>query len=229
MNLLGKRVLITGGTSGLGLSLAKLLTNEGARVWGCGHSQESVLEARSSLPISNYSAVMCDVLDYDALKKLVESIGQVDVLINSAGIFLDGFVEDNDISRISSVIDTNLKGVIFATHAVLKGMKERNEGIIVNVSSTAGLKGKPNQAVYAASKFGVTGFTESLKIDLKGTKVDVLGFYPSKMNTQLMKHSGVNKDTSQWMDPKDVAEVILFMLKRPDSMRMDKVVVKRRS
>lgn len=229
MNLLGKRVLITGGTSGLGLALAKLLTSEGARVWGCGHSQESVTEARSMLPISTYSAVVCDVLDYDALKKLVESIGQVDVLINSAGIFLDGLVEDNDVSRISSVIDTNLKGVIYATHAVLKGMKERNEGIIVNVSSTAGLKGKPNQAVYAASKYGVTGFTESLKIDLKGTKVDVLGFYPSKMNTNLMKHSGVNKDTSQWMDPKDVAEVILFMLKRPASMRMDKVVVKRRT
>lgn len=229
MQLLGKHVLVTGGTSGLGLSLSKLLVEKGARVWGLGHTQESVDRARSVLPVSTFVPKQCSVLDQHAMRAVVESMEHVDILVNCAGIFIEGMVEDNDEEKVSMVVDVNLKGVIYTTQAVLPQMKQRNSGVIVNVSSTAGLKPKQLQSVYVATKFGVRGFTESIKLDLKGTNIDVLGFYPSKMNTALMENSGYHKDTSNWMNPDEVAEVLIFMLERPASMRMDKVVVKRRT
>lgn len=229
MSLTGKHVLITGGTSGLGLSASRILVDKGARVWACGRTEESAKEARSVLPVSTYMPMRCDVLNQTSFCEIIEKIDHVDILINSAGLFIEGPLEENDPERIAQVIDVNLKGLILTTQAVLPGMKEQNSGIIVNVSSTAGLKPKLHQAVYAATKYGVRGFTESLKRELRGTNVDVLGFYPGKMNTPLMQKSGFRKDTSNWMNPDDVAEVLVYMLERPASLRMDKVVVKRRS
>lgn len=228
MQLTGKHVLIAGGTSGLGLSVSKLLVDKGARVWAFGRSQESVEQAHAMLPASTYMPTQCDILNLLSLQQLAYSMEKIDVLINSAGVYLEGLLEENDPAQISKVIDTNLKGLIYTTQVVLPYMKKQNSGTVINISSTAGLKPKLQQSVYAASKYGVQGFTESLKLELLGKDIDVLGFYPGKMNTPLMQKSGFAKDTTGWMNPDEVAEIIVYMLERPSNMKMDKVVVKRR-
>lgn len=91
------------------------------------------------------------------------------------------------------------------------------------------MKGRNNQAVYVASKYGVTGFTDSLKEDLADTNVKVSGFYPGGMNTSLFKKAGKPKDNSDWMDTNKVAEVIVFMIERDMTMVMDHVVLNKRN
>ena len=118
--------------------------------------------------------------------------------------------------------------MIYTTKAVLPEMLKQKDGYIINVSSTSGLKGRAGQSVYASSKYGVTGFTESLQEDLKSTNVKVAGFYPGGMNTKLFEKAGDLKDNEDWMDTGKVAEILIFMLERDDTMVMDHVVLNKR-
>src|SRR5699024_8099514 len=106
-----------------------------------------------------------------------------DILINNAGLGVFKLTEHIDNNAIDDMIDINLKGTIYCTQAVLLRMKEKNEGTIVNVISTAGLEGKVNESVYCASKFGVKGFTESLLVELQDSAVKVLAAYMGGMKT----------------------------------------------
>ena len=157
----------------------------------------------------------------------MQKVGNIDILVNAAGVWYDGQLEDHSDDQINQQIDINLKGVIYACKTVIPQMKKRKEGCIVNISSTSGIKAKANHSVYVASKWGVTGFTKSLQIDLMGSGVKVLGFYPGGMSTNLFKNSRKGVDNSSWMNPKKVAEIIVFMIEREESMTMDHVVVNR--
>jgi len=122
-------------------------------------------------------------------------------------------------------------GTIYMTRSVLQLMKNENYGTIINVSSTSGLPtgGHAGESVYMASKYGVAGFTEGLKKEISEEKrnIRILGFYPGGMNTGFFAKSGQEKDTSGFMDPKEIAEIIVFMLERSDSIKMDHVEVNR--
>ena len=107
-------------------------------------------------------------------------------------------------------------------------MLKKNNGFIINVSSTYGLSGRKNGSVYAASKFAVRGFTESLELDLQKTNIKVAGFYPGGMKTKLFTNAQMEKDIKHYIEPIKVAEVIVFMLERDDSMIVDQVEVERR-
>lgn len=137
-------------------------------------------------------------------------------------------MDDNSEEKISEVIDTNIKGVIFTTKVALAHMRKQKSGFILNIVSTSGLKGRKDQSVYVASKFAVRGFTDSLKEDLAGTHIKVAGFYPGGMNTRLFEKAGFTKENSKWMDTNKVASIVIFMLKQDDEMILDHVVLNRR-
>jgi NADP-dependent 3-hydroxy acid dehydrogenase YdfG len=222
-----KIAVITGGSDGLGLAIAKLFTNKGAVVHIVGRNQERLQKAKESSNSKNLFIHQSDVSNYQSVKNIYDEIGNIDILINNAGIWLEGMLTDNDEKLISKTIDINLKGVIYSTKAVLPEMIKRNEGIIFNVSSTSGLSGKELQSVYVASKFGVRGFTESLELDLASTNIKVFGFYPGGMNTDLFKKAGSLRQTQDWMKTEKVAEVVLFMIENDDSMVVNQVTLKR--
>jgi 3-oxoacyl-[acyl-carrier protein] reductase len=228
MELADKTVLVTGGSDGLGFAIAKKLLQRKAKVVICGRSLQRLEQAKSRLNSANLSTIQCDVSDYQAVTNMVAKLGPIDILINNAGIWVEGDLETHTPEHISQTIDINLKGAIYVTRAVLPDMKQRNEGFIFNISSTSGTKGKPGQSVYVASKFGVRGFTESLKIDLYHTNIKVAGFYPGGMKTKLFEKTGSNKDVSQYMDPNKVAAIVIFILERDDTMIMDHVVLNKR-
>jgi len=228
MDLKDKNVVITGGSDGLGFSLAKLFVNKGSKVYIIGRDKTKLNEATKILG-NNAKGYSANVSKLEEIQKVADEIGSIDILINNAGIWIEGSLVDNSENEISNAIDTNLKGVIFSTKAFLPKLLKSNEAHIVNISSTSGLKGRTGQPVYVASKFGVTGFTESLKEDLANTNVKVSGFYPGGMNTSLFQKAGKPKDNSDWMNTDKVAEIVVFMIERDMTMVMDHVVLNKRN
>lgn len=227
MNIKDKTVVITGGSDGLGLSLAKAFAGKGAKVVILGRDKARIDTALEQLG-SNAQGYVADVTKLSDLEVAVKKVESVDVLINNAGIWLEGSITDNTEAEISQAIDINFKGVVLATKAFLPKLLKSDDAAIVNISSTSGLRGRDNQAVYAATKFAVTGFTESLKVDLADTNIKVCGFYPGGMSTKLFEKAGKPKANSDWLNTDKVAEIIVFMLERDATMMLDHVVLNKR-
>jgi len=228
MNLKDKKVLITGGSEGLGFSLAKALISKGCRVIIVARNPDKLKSASDSINSSSLKTFVCEVSDYRSVNALATEVGYVDILINNAGVWLEGSLSDSPYEKIKSVVETNLAGVIYVTKAFLPAMIKRNSGLILNVSSTSGLEGRDGQTAYAASKWGVRGFTESLTLELAKTDVNVFGFYPCGMNTTLFRKAGFDKDVSSWMNTDEVADLLINLLEREGTMLIDQLVLKKR-
>jgi uncharacterized protein len=226
-----KKVLITGGNSGLGLELTKKLLKKGYSVIIVGKDIKKLKETKNNTGSSKLEIIQCDLRSHEDIKDKLSGIKKLDIVINNAGIIAYQKLEEQTPQNIKDIVDTNLLGTIFVTRQLLPTLKRQNSGIIMNISSTSGLMtgGHPDECVYVASKFGVTGFTETLKKELKAQKANirVLGFYPGGMNTELFSKAGLNKDTAKFMDPSEIAEVIVFILERPEGINLDHVVVNR--
>lgn len=229
MNLKDKTVLITGGSEGLGFSLAQLLVKKGADVHVTGRTSSKLDDAAKFIDAKNFHTHVADVSNYEEMQNILMDIGDdIEVLVNNAGIWIEGQLESYDHEYMSTVIDVNVKGVIYTTRLVLPSMLRDNEGIILNICSTSGLGPRANQSVYSASKYAVKGFTECLSVDLQDTDIRVVGFYPGGMNTKLFEKAGAEKEVSKWMNTDKVAELLMFMLENDEGMNIDHVVVKKR-
>ena len=221
MNLKKKTVFITGGRSGLGKCLAELMSAKGAVVHVCGKSAKGGSEDK------NIQVHQCDVRDFDKLQTLIDSIGNIVILINAAGVWLEGDLNKYTQDQIDYVLDTNLKGLIYASKISLPVMLKSKEGVIVNIASSAGFKEKPNETVYAASKWGVRGFTDSLREMVKGEGVRVVGVYPGGMATPFFEKGGNPKDNQSWMDPKEVAKTIVYAVENDNTLTLDNLHINR--
>ena len=227
MNLYNKSILITGGSEGLGFALARLLIEQQANVIICSRSRDKLSKAENMINSAKLRTFQCDVTDYRQTNLLAKNIPVLDVLINNAGIFLEGPLEDCSPENIANIIDVNVKGVINTTKACLPLLKKRPESYLINIASTKGIEGEKNLSVYCASKFAVHGFTEALKLELANTPVKVFGFYPASMQTDFHeKAKAQDKNKSSWMDAHAVAEVIAFALTRNSPLTFDHLVVR---
>lgn len=224
-----QEVLITGCTSGLGYEISKALLAEGASVIGIGRNSKKLNEMEKVS--AQFKGVVCDISDQRSIDESLAKVGDIDVLINNAGIIAYQPLEKHAVGNIADIINTNVLGTILVTAKFVESFKQRNSGTIVNISSTSGLStgGHADESVYMASKYAVRGFTEGLKKEFNEVKsaVRVLGFYPGGMQTELFARSGMEKDTSGFMDPAEVAKVIVFMIKTPDSIKIDHIVLNR--
>jgi 3-oxoacyl-[acyl-carrier protein] reductase len=181
--LAGKTALVTGGSRGIGAAIARELARAGANVtlsYRTGkHEAEEVAQEIGA------RAVQADVSDGEQAKALVAEAGDVDVLVNNAGLTRDGvFIRMSD-EDWNEVIDTNLGGVFYTCRAAARGMMKRRAGSIVNISSIVGLHGNPGQANYSASKAGIIGFTKALarELGVRGVRANVVA--PGYIDTRL--------------------------------------------
>ena len=229
MIIKNKIAIVTGGSEGLGFSIVQKLLIEGCKVHIISRDTNKHENILKEVNNPNLFCHQADVSNNKEVVEIINEIADVDILVNNAGLWLEGNLENNKTDSISKVIDVNVKGVIYCTKAVLPKLKRKNEGYILNISSTSGLKGREGQSVYAASKFAVTGFTDSLKEDLKSTNIKIAGFYPGGMNTRLFEKAGFPKNNADWMDTDKVADVIISILKLDDSMILDHVVLNKRN
>jgi 3-oxoacyl-[acyl-carrier protein] reductase len=218
--LQGKTAIITGAGKGIGRAIAKALAAEGIHLGLISRTNEDLLDLKNELKsypikIATFSA---DVADLDQVNLAVESIqnelGAIDILINNAGIAKFGKFLELHPSEWEDQIKVNLFGVYYVTRAVLGQMIERQTGDIVNISSSAGLKGSATTSAYSASKFGVMGLSESLMQEVRKHNIRVTALNPSTVVTDLaIKSNLINNNEDRVMHPEDFAELIVAQLK----------------
>jgi len=208
MDIAGKRIVITGGSSGIGLALAQVLGAKGARLLLTGRRPEPLEAAASQLQSAGVDAyaVAADVTTEDGraatLTAARERLGGIDVLINNAGGVRAGRLEDTAEAEIRAMIEVDLLAPILLTRAALPDLRRSGQGLVVNVASGIALIGMPFYATYAAAKAGLARFGEALRRELKGEGVHVMTAYPGATDTPMMATSqagpevGFNKESA---------------------------------
>jgi short-subunit dehydrogenase len=215
-------VLISGGSDGLGKVIAKQLVPD-YRVIILSPSEEKLKQTAQEI---GCEFRLCDVRDYDQVEGLIRDIGVVDCLINNAGLWIQGPLDENDQEHIRNVIDVNTLGTLYLTKAVIPVMKQRMSGRIVNVISQAGLNAKAERAIYNASKWALTGFTKSIQEELAPFGIGVTGLYPGKLKTDMFKKMGIDKSMDDALDPKEVAKTVEFILSLKSTTLFPEVGIK---
>lgn len=182
-SLAGKTALVTGGSRGIGRAIAEELARAGASVIiGYRSGADEAAEVAAAI---GGRAIQADVSDAASAAKLVEEAGDLDVLVNNAGLTRDTLLMRMSDDDWHTVIETNLSGTFFTCRAVARGMMKRKGGSIVNVSSIVGIHGNAGQTNYSASKAGIIGFSKSLarEVGSRGVRVNVVA--PGYVQTRL--------------------------------------------
>jgi len=182
-SLAGRRALVTGASRGIGAAIARELAAAGAEVvvgYRSGREEAEQLAAELGA-----RAVQADVSSDEDAKRLVEEAGDLDVLVNNAGLTRDGLLARMSDDDWRTVIDTNLSSVFYTCRAVTRPMMRKRGGSIVNISSIVGVHGNWGQANYAASKAGIIGFTKSLARELGSRSIRANVVAPGYVKTQL--------------------------------------------
>lgn len=233
MILLGKIAVVTGASDGIGKQISLRLAKEKVKLALIGRDRARLAETEKEaikLGASQVGIYCCDIRKINDLKntvnKIVSDFKNINILLNVAGIWQKmGPLDQVDESTIDDVIQTNLTVVIHITRLFLPYLKQQDNAAIINVSSKSGVVAQLGQSVYTASKYGVSGFTESLKADLKGSNIRVAGVYQSGTNTKLFAKAGDNPPVEKFTNPADLADVIVYMLSRPKQIWLHDVRV----
>lgn len=220
-NLKGKTALITGGGRGLGKAVAIALAKEGVHIAISGRNEESLqrtVEELRTYGIRSTYAVF-NVGNHAEVEQGIAKIRQefesIDILLNNAGIAAFGTVEEMPSEQWEEIIQVNVLGVYYVAKTVIPLMKAQGSGDIINVASTAGLKGSANSSAYSASKSAVIGFSESLMYEMRKENIRVTTLTPSTIATDMtmsdLKITDGNPD--KVLQPEDFAELIVDILK----------------
>lgn len=216
-SLEGKNALVTGASRGIGRAIAVELAHAGASVvvsYRTGADEAQALAAEIG-----GRAVQADVSDPESARALVEQGGDLDVLVNNAGVTRDGLLVRMSDEDWQTVIDTNLASCFYTCRAAVRGMMKRRAGAIVNISSIVGLHGNSGQTNYAASKAGIIGFTKALARELGSRNVRANVVVPGYVKTQLTdvlpkEATGAMLESTplgRLGDPQDVAGAVRFL------------------
>lgn len=213
INLEGQVVVITGVSKGIGHHLCTQLLDKGAIVYGLGRNAPDLNHER-------FRFISCDVRSAATVEAVFGQIfqeqnGKVDVLVNNAGLGYFGFCESLPLEQWDELFATNVNGVFYCTRMVLPGMKQRQYGQIVNISSIAGLEGYQQVSAYCATKFAVRGFSDALYKEVRDEGIRVTCVYPGSVKTDFFRNSPSIKPHDYMLDPEDVAHAILNFLQMP--------------
>jgi 3-oxoacyl-[acyl-carrier protein] reductase len=216
-SLEGKTALVTGASRGIGRAIALELGRAGASVV-VGYRSGGA-EAEEVAQETGGRALQADVSDAGEARRLVEEAGDVDVLVNNAGLTRDGLIARMPDEDWRAVIETNLSGVFYTCRAAARAMMRRRAGSIVNISSIVGLHGNPGQTNYSASKAGIIGFTKALARELgpRGVRANVVapGYITTALTDVLPEAARdamlANTPLGRLGDPEDVAVAVRFL------------------
>lgn len=211
-----KTALITGGSKGIGFGVAETLLKMGYRVGITSRSLSSAEEAAKKL--SSHGEVLAleaDVRDYDsqqkAVKKFMDKFGQLDVLVANAGVGNFGSIDELSVEDWKDTIDTNLTGVFYSVKATIDTLK-KSEGYIITISSLAGTNFFAGGSAYNASKFGLTGFSQAIMLDLRDKGVKVSTIMPGSVATYFNGNEPDDKDAWK-IQIEDIGELVGDLLK----------------
>ncbi|CAM3470834.1 Oxidoreductase, short chain dehydrogenase/reductase family [Flavobacterium longum] len=234
-----KTALITGATSGIGRSTAFALAEKNFKLVICGRREDRLETLRAELAEqTQVHTLTFDVRDKDAvfgaIAGLPDDFRQIDVLVNNAGN-AHGLspIESGDLDDWDAMIDSNVKGLLYVSKAIIPGMAERRSGHIINIGSIAGKEVYANGNVYCASKFAVDALSQGMRIDLNQYGIRVGQINPGMVETEFSQVRFKGDDARaanvykglQPLTPEDIAEVITFMVTRPAHVNLADVMV----
>lgn len=211
-----KVAYITGGSRGIGFGIAKKLLDTGMRVAITSRHLDAAQKAAQSLTKdkSKILALESDVSNLDsemnAVKKVIEHFGQLDVLVANAGVGHLVSIEDMTPELWKETIDTNLTGVFNSVKASLEFLK-KSKGYIITIASLAGANFFENGSAYNASKFGLVGFSQALMLDLRPKDIKVTTIMPGSVATNFNNHEVTDKDAWK-IQPEDIGEIVVHLL-----------------
>ncbi|HEY3937877.1 MAG TPA: SDR family oxidoreductase [Bryobacteraceae bacterium] len=228
-----KKAIVTGGSKGIGLAIARALLAEGANVVICSRGAKQLEQALESLSIvpggGQVAGQVADVSDSAAVAALfefaVQKLGGLDILINNAGFGTFRPAADLTVEEWDRLLGTNLSGAFYCTREALSRFRQRHGGFIINISSLAGKNPFSGGAAYNASKFGLNGFSEAVMLDHRHDNVRVSYVMPGSVDTAF---SGADsKQRSDWkIAPEDIADIVLAILHMPPRTLISRVEVR---
>lgn len=220
-----RAALVTGGSSGIGLAIARFLRDEGYDLTLVSRTAEKIEAAAAEL---GATAIAADVADPDECARAVsehrEHFGRLDVLVNSAGVGIGGLVEDLDLKKLDLQLDINLRGLFLVTQAAIPLLRE-TRGWIFNLASIAGTLPTPGLATYGATKAAVIALTRSLNGELDAAGVRAIAICPGFVDTPMAQWSGLEQE--EMIRPEDCAEVVRMCLRLSPTARVPQVVIER--
>ncbi|HUN87680.1 MAG TPA: SDR family NAD(P)-dependent oxidoreductase [Terriglobales bacterium] len=226
--LAGKFAVVTGGSRGIGFAIVEALASRGCKVVFTFRNNESSHAAAAKLKAANLSAIpiQCDVRDEQAIRRLFEVLGekfgQIDFLINNAGIFGPAVAVDQvPTEGWREALDTNLTGTFLCTKYAVPLMQRG--AIIVNNLSVAATQAFPNSAAYAASKQGALGLTNGMREDLRSRGIRVIALMPGATETEIWNQFWPDAPREKMMQAQDVAEAVVAALLMPERTSMDEI------
>mgnify|MGYP005991191097 CR=1 FL=1 len=217
-----KTAIITGGGSGLGKELGILLSKQGFHIFLLGRTEDTLRTAAAEIEHigGKASFAILDINSNEEIQKVYENHltnSSLSLLIHNAGVgYFGPFNESND-DELVSMFETNALGPIRLTKALLPQL-EQQDSTIINIISTAGLRGKKNESLYVASKFALRGFGESLQKEYEGTHLRIVNAYMGGMNTPFWDNSEHISDPSRLRSPREVAEMIVNEYQEKDEI-----------
>lgn len=239
--LTGRVALVTGASSGIGEATALALAHAGAKVALAARRGDRLdaLAARIHARGGEACVVIADLAKEEQAQRAVHEteahFGRLDILINNAGVMYLEPVATADLARWRHMFELNVLGLIAATQAALPGMTARRDGHIVNVSSTAGRIANANAAGYSGTKFGVVGFSESLRKEVCKDRIRVTVIEPGVVATELREHiadaqtqQAINAwaESMRQLQPEDVANAIVFCVSQPAHVNINEVLMR---
>jgi short-subunit dehydrogenase len=219
-----KTIIVTGAGSGLGQELSVQFSQQGFHLLLIGRTSEKLIATKKKIESLGGTAdsVVLDIRNATDVSSKCEELSKsysIYGLVNNAGVGHFGPIVDTSTWQISEMLDTNVLGTILMTQAILPLLQKNGESRIMNIISTAGLRGKVNESVYVASKFAIRGFTESLQKEYEGSQLKINAVYMGGMDTPFWEGSSHVKDTSRFRTPKEVAEIIF------EQMEQDTIII----
>ncbi|MCD7872049.1 MAG: SDR family oxidoreductase [Clostridiales bacterium] len=205
-----KKVLITGGATGIGRETAILFANSGYDVY--------ITYNKTQPDYSGITKIKCDLSDYESIKKLFKNFNSLDILVNNAGISLIKMINDTDNNDYENLMNINSKAVYFCAKEAVKLMLKKHSGAIINISSVWGETGASCETLYSMSKAGVIGFTKALAKELAPSGITVNCISPGIIDTRMNKNFSSEElkeqvPMEQIGKAGDIAEAVLFLAK----------------
>lgn len=218
MDLRNAAALITGGTSGIGRAIAQTLASSGARVAITGRDKTRLNEAAQSLKVLPIMADVTKEADVErTYREVFKAFGELDILVNNAGIGVFKNLVDLDLGGFQSVFATNVTGAMLMAREAAKHFVSRQRGNIVNISSTAGLRGAPGGTAYYASKFALRGMTECWRSELRRYNIRVFLVNPSEVLTNFFATAGLpQKENATKLRGEEIAYIVKAILEMDD-------------
>ena len=236
----GQSALVTGASSGIGRAIAVALAREGAHVAVGARRQERLAELADEVKALGARVLTLDLDVTDqgacrsAVQDTVDEFGGLDILVNNAGLMLLGQVEGADTEDWRRMLNTNVLGLMYLTHAALPHLLDRR-GAIVQMSSIAGRIARLGSAVYAASKFAVNAFSESLRQEVTSRGVRVIVMEPGVVNTELREHitqpaarerMAATAASMRQLQPDDIAAGVCYALSQPEHVSVNELFIR---